>query len=188
MNDAIGGGVGRPPRVAVLAAAIAATALLATACGGSHAPGTGSSPGQALGQRLASYTRCMHDHGEPNLYFVTGSSSPGPGLYIFGHNEWTVQGADPSSPQYQAADGHCSQLLPTGTAPSAAQQHQQFSQAVKAAACMRAHGYPDWPDPAVRNGRVLVGPGYIPAGVDVNSPQLQSTAKACRMFLPPGGP
>jgi hypothetical protein len=53
---------------------------------------------------------------------------------------------------------------------------------------MRAHGYPDWPDPTVRNGRILVGPGYIPAGVDVNSPQLHSTAKACRMFLPPGGP
>ena len=187
MNDDVGGRRGQPRRAGTLAA-VSGVVLLVTACSGSHASGPGARSGQTLSQQLASYTRCMHSHGEPNFYLVSGASSPGPGVYIVGPHKWTAQGADPSSPQYQAADDHCSHLLATGTAASAAQQHQQFSQAVNAAACMRAHGYPDWPDPTVRNGRILVGPGYIPAGVDVNSPQLRSTARACRMSLPPGGP
>lgn len=34
---------------------------------------------------------------------------------------------------------------------------------------MRAHGYPTWPDPTVRNGLVL---NFIPCGIDTNSPQF----------------
>jgi hypothetical protein len=49
---------------------------------------------------------------------------------------------------------------------------------VKSAACMRAHGFPDYPDP-VRdpNGSIEVQP--LPSSIDTSSPQFEATLKAC---------
>jgi len=51
--------------------------------------------------------------------------------------------------------------------------------------CMRSHGYPTWPDPSDQNGYNTQP--LPPANIDTSSPQLQAAAKACGMFLPPGG-
>jgi len=68
--------------------------------------------------------------------------------------------------------------------PSQAVEHKQFVQLLKQAACMRSHGYPDWPDPSMGpNGQGIMDPGP-PPGVDTNSPRLQAAAKACGESLP----
>jgi hypothetical protein len=60
---------------------------------------------------------------------------------------------------------------------SAAATSAQLRSAVKAAECMRAHGYPDYPDPTEQNGQVVEPP--LPASVDTTSQQFQSAAEAC---------
>ncbi|HEY3954706.1 MAG TPA: hypothetical protein VGM53_15140 [Streptosporangiaceae bacterium] len=47
---------------------------------------------------------------------------------------------------------------------------------IEAAARMRTHGYPGWPDPILQNGQV--NPGN-PANVGTSSPQFQKAAKVC---------
>jgi hypothetical protein len=48
---------------------------------------------------------------------------------------------------------------------------------VKFAACMRAHGYPDYPDPIVQNGGVEQSP--LPSSIDTSSAQFQAAEKTC---------
>jgi hypothetical protein len=57
------------------------------------------------------------------------------------------------------------------------------AQALKFTARMRAHGYPDFPDPVIGNGRVeyQVGP---PMGIDPYSPQFQSAQQLCQKLDP----
>jgi hypothetical protein len=58
------------------------------------------------------------------------------------------------------------------------------AQFAAAAQCMRSHGYPAWPDPTDQNGSNTQA---IPAGIDMNSPQYQTAARACGVSLPSGG-
>jgi hypothetical protein len=48
---------------------------------------------------------------------------------------------------------------------------------IKAAACMRAHGYPGYPDPAVQHGQPC--PCALPSAIDTSSPQFQAAQKTC---------
>jgi hypothetical protein len=45
------------------------------------------------------------------------------------------------------------------------------------AACMRAHGYPGFPDPGEQDGHLVRPP--LPASIDISSPRFQSTQEAC---------
>jgi hypothetical protein len=67
-------------------------------------------------------------------------------------------------------------LLP-GFRPPAAILQQLLRREVKAAVCLRAHGYPNFPDPTVRNDQPV--PGNLPSGIDIDSPQSQAAVKAC---------
>jgi hypothetical protein len=172
-------------RAVAPAAALAGIALLAAACGGGlHPAGSGASTPSNLAVAMDSYVQCMHKHGVPSLYVSRASSSPNPNSVLLIFHGYAIEGANPSSPQFQSASKACQQLLPHGTPPTAAELHQQFIQSLKSARCMRAHGYPDWPDPQVVNGRV---PQFIPSNIDTGSPQFQSAAKTCGEPVPPGG-
>jgi hypothetical protein len=81
-------------------------------------------------------------------------------------------GLDPNSPQFQTAQEACHKYMP---GPSPAQQAQQHQSALKFAACMRANGVPNFPDPQFApNGGILE-----PSGVDPNSPSFQAATKKC---------
>jgi hypothetical protein len=56
---------------------------------------------------------------------------------------------------------------------------------LKAAACMRAHGIPDFPDPTFGNNTVTFD---IPPNIDPNSSQAQSAEATCVKLIPPGLP
>ncbi len=180
MNDDAGAGKAR--RKAwwrpCLLAPVAGVVLMATACGGgSHPAGSAATTEPGAIQQVNRYAQCMRGHGVPNFYVTrqassTSSNTAGPVLKL-GPNE-IVQGVDTASPQYQSAQKTCGHLLPA--AAPAVLSAGLLKGFIKAAACMRAHGYQDWPDPVMRNGHPFT---QVPSGIDTSSPRFQSAQKTC---------
>ncbi|HEY3954707.1 MAG TPA: hypothetical protein VGM53_15145 [Streptosporangiaceae bacterium] len=168
-----------------LASVVTVVALLAAGCGGGGGnAGTSSGPGGVTVQKIDSFAACMRGHGVLNFYLSPRSAEPSPSssqmvLSILGYQ---VAGVNPQTAQFQSAMKSCRNVLGLKP-PSQAMQHKQFEQALKQAACMRSHGYPDWPDPSEGpNGQGIMIPGP-PSNVDPNSPQVQKAAKACGVGL-----
>jgi hypothetical protein len=138
-------------------------ALAVAACGG----GSSSRPeGQAATTAVA-FAQCMRTHGEPGWPDPTS------------HGTFNTGQIDIDSPVYVSALNACLGLLPGGFARihmSGAQVREQVDKLLRFAACMRAHGIPNFPDPRVDKGRVgITGAGGLTPG----SPLLQSASKAC---------
>ncbi len=154
----------RPPAVRVAAAiiAIAALALLGSACSSPAAAGAGSSPnatnsaaaaGSTSSASAVAYSQCMRSNG------VLNYPDPGSGGQL---PKGDAQHFGVSDSQYRAAQNACKHLLPTGgsfedqarqciqtgNCPPALVQ-QMLTAGRKFAQCMRAHGVPNWPDPII---------------------------------------
>jgi hypothetical protein len=156
--------------------ALAGVALLTAACGGegSHTP-AGSASGGAGMAKLQQYAQCMRSHGisdfpdpQPNPGGQGGSfqTSGGPGSDL-----------DHNGPRYQAADQACKSLLPQQPVASAA----HVAALVRLAACMRTHGYPNFPDPDSTGA-------FDSSKFDPRSPQLDSVMQACERQTGVTGP
>jgi hypothetical protein len=174
-------------RLAAVMAALTGTALLAAGCGGASST-AGSSAGDVpgTGQAMNTYARCIQNHGL-SVYaarHVPGSPLPPADAPLVGG--WTIVGDGLNSPRYPAAAKACRHLLPAGTPPSDAELHRLLARALKGAACMRAHGYPGFPDPTDQPGYLYYPP--LPASIDTSSPRFQSARKGCGVFLPEPGP
>jgi hypothetical protein len=161
-------------RAGMPAAALAATALLAAACGsGSPAAATSKTYQKAL-----AFTQCMRSHGDPAFPSPTSQGT------------YDITPAEANSPLITSGLYACRALIPPNAVqPSAAQRRDLVSQALKESACMRSHGYPNFPDPTVgQNGDSVswqVGP---PMGINTKSPQFQSAQQLCNKLYPlPGG-
>jgi hypothetical protein len=164
---------------ALAPAALAGTMLVVTACGGgggSPATAPSAQPGQLTAQTMNTFAACMRGHGVPGFYFShTGSAAADRLTSVLQFGQW-VAPANPSSPQFEAALKSCQHLLPMHP-PTAAQLQRQLHQEVRRAACMRAHGYPDYPDPSEQDGH-LVRPN-LPTDIDTSSPQFQAALQKC---------
>jgi hypothetical protein len=200
-------------RSVAFAAGVAAIGLVIAGCGGAKTPsvaslGTTSTPtstaavdtpgGGAVGgpgpatssssgggtmsmaggsvQQMTKFAACMRQNGEPSF--------PDPNAQ--GEISTNI---DPGSAQFQQAQQICRKLLPSGGAPSPAQQARMRSGALAFSACMRSHGEPNFPDPQFGSGgRVSLKVG-VGGGLDPQSPQFQAAQKACQKNLPgKGGP
>lgn len=183
-------------------AAAAVVALAAGACGGGATPtvahlgstttttAAGTSGGSSSGPSLAQaekYSTCMRSHGAPG--FPDPVSGPD-GTFGFQIRGGPGSGIDPSSSAFQSAQKACKALLPNQGArkPLTAAQQQAF---LKWAACIRAHGMPNFPDPDFSGGgvRISIGTGNLggPASGASGPPvQLQAAQKACQSKLPGG--
>lgn len=171
-------------RMAAVVAGLAGIALLTAACGGSPPAGPRASTSPDLAVAMDGYARCMRTHGEPDTYIARAAGNPTPGVTLMIFHGFAVNGVNTNSPQFGSAMKACQHWLPRGTPPSAAEQHQAFVQGVKAAQCMRTHGYPDWPDPpAGAGGNAQALP---PPSIDTSSPQFQAAARACGVSFPAG--
>jgi hypothetical protein len=160
-------------RAALVPVALAVAALLATACGGSHPARSAASPGAGNVQQLDVFAACMRGHGVLNFYFTNSRpSSTSPALSVMGHY---VTGVNPQTATFVAAMKACKHLLPGGGPPPITQK--QIDSMVKFAACMRSHGYPDYPDPIVQNGGVEESP--LPSSIDTSSAQFLAAEKTC---------
>lgn len=195
-------------RCLLVIGSLACLALLVAGCGGSKSPaianlgtttssstntggGAGSRPTQAQMQQAAlRYSECMRSNGVPKF----PDPAAGGGFQV-----QTRSGIDPSSPTFQAAQTKCSKLLPGGGPPAPGTETHPSAQAlakmVKAARCMRAHGVPDFPDPATKVSPLPRGSGggvisdingvilEFPDSIDMRSPAFVRAATACKFPL-----
>jgi hypothetical protein len=164
-------------RATVLGTALAGTVLLATACsgGGSHPSGP-ATPGPGSVQQMDLFAQCMRSHGESNFYFANPHSTPNPSATVLSITGHQVVGIDPRTAQFASAMKSCKHLLPGGGGQPISQQ--QLNSLVKEAECMRAHGFPEYPDPQrAPNGGVEEKP--LPSSIDTSSPQFQAAEKTC---------
>jgi hypothetical protein len=162
---------------APLAAAAAGVTLLAAACGGGS-PAAAPSTGPDRAQEVDAFAQCVRNHGVAGFYVSrTNASSAsdynGPGLYL--GNGWVSTPITTGSSVLQPALKACNHVLGLHVNPTATSA--ELRGAVKAAGCMRAHGFPDFPDPTEQNDQI-VEPS-LPASIDTSSPQFQSALKAC---------
>jgi len=165
---------GRGLRRATVVAA--ATALLAAACSGGSRPSGPATPGPDSVQQMDLFAGCMRSHGEPNFYLTSRQSNSNPSATVLSIMGYQVAGIDPQTAQFASAMKSCKHLLPGGGGKPVSQK--ELNSLVKSAACMRAHGFPDYPDPErAANGGVEEQP--LPSSIDTSSPQFQAAEKAC---------
>lgn len=136
------------------------------------APSAASGAGNA---QLDKYGACMRSHGLPQYQnpVKDGDTISFPATNL-------------TSPQYKTAQAACGDLLPAGLGPHhggvpVADQNDYL----KAAACLRSHGFPTFPDPTFAGGTVHF---TAPPGVDQSSPQFQQAFATCRKLIPAGLP
>lgn len=167
--DCISGAGRRRPTLAT----VAVTAGVAIAGCGSNSPTATQSAKQFVSHALAkqvAFAQCMRANGVPGFQDPTLKRSA--------HGVGVSQGVSASaaqSPAFNSAQHACEKLLPPGSQgpgnqPVSAAQHAQM---VKFAACVRAHGMANMPDPAAN------GVFHLPPGIDQNAPAFQSAIKRC---------
>jgi len=162
-------------------AALAACAMLVTACSNSPPGPTAANVGSAA----LAYSTCMRAHG------ITDFPDPDSSGQIDLKDAALRGGLDSdlsgTNPHFQAAATACQSLLPTE---SAAQLHLDAAQALAWAHCMRSHGITDFPDPDSFGGFHVAA--IRADGIDVTSPQFEAAAAVCQQYQPsdirvPGG-
>jgi hypothetical protein len=173
-------------RIALITLALAAATVLslfASACAGSAGNGvaqigstqtttsSSSSSGSASDRpgALVAFSACMRKHGVPNF--------PDPKAVGHGYG-LTIGDETANSPQFKNAQQVCKKLLPNGGTPTPQELAKQLQEALKYAACIRAHGMPDYPDPKVHGGGIEMGEAR-------DSPQFKIAQKACGRLAPP---
>lgn len=150
---------------------VACLALLTAACGhpakATHTQAKGTSPYQ----QAVAFAACMRTHGDPSF------PDPGPDG-AFPNDNGSL---DKSSPRFKKAAAACKDLEPGG--PPDAVFQRDYRQLLKYAACMRAHGMADFPDPVLEDH----GVGFTGRPIDKNSTRFRTANQACRSLQPPGG-
>ncbi len=161
-----------------LALGVACAALLLVAgCsgGGKHKASANNSTGQISVQQLDKYASCMRHNGVPSFYFEPPGSTPPSTEPVLGLQGYFVPGVGPDTPNLSSAMKACKGVDPFGTPPKTTRQ--QFDNALRFAQCMRAHGFPTYPDPTEQDGHLLMQP--LPSSIDQNSPQFQAAQNKC---------
>jgi hypothetical protein len=148
-----------------------------SAAAGSGGSSAGSAGGGAASSQLASkgvaYANCMRAHGVSNY--------PDPKISVHG-SEVSVAVAARPGPHFNSAQQACRKLLPTGgpgSSGSAPLSPSEQAQVLKLAACIRAHGVPNLPDPTFSGGGV-----HLPESVDTHSAVFKSAEQACQSLIP----
>jgi hypothetical protein len=184
---------------ACLAAALIALGVLVAGCGGSspsngvaslgsHASKTSTTSSTAAGStdggesspgsQAVAYAACVRAHGVPNFPEPQISTSPSGG---------SVKQAVPASiggnPKFKSAQQACRKLLPGGgPGHQAALTPAQQEQYLKAAACIRSHGVPNFPDPTFSGGGVHIEHQNL----NESSPAFKAAVHACESLIPGG--
>jgi hypothetical protein len=181
-------GGAKSPAVANLATTTTANAGSNTTTTGTSGRGAPESQAQLQADALK-YSQCMRSHGEPSF----PDPSPGGG-FVFPAGS----GITPGSPTFQAAQAKCQKYNPAPAGLGAGTQthpsQQWLAQMVKASACMRRHGYSNFPDPRTSIPSSPFGPGgtgvisnidgvifLFPSSIDTTSPQFYRAADACKL-------
>ena len=157
-----------------------ALSLLAAGCGGAGSPrvaSVASSTTATRPQSLTSYSNCMRSHGVPTFPDPDSSGVIQKGPVV------AARQVDPS--RFDAATTACGHLFPAGPGGSVQISRADRVDYLKAAACMRRHGIPNFPDPTFQNSGVKF---TIPSSINPNSPQVVHALPICRKLIPAGLP
>jgi hypothetical protein len=180
----------------VLASVFISVSFCAAACGGGSGTAPQASQGGSGAEKAVAYADCMRAHGVTNYPDPSSDSVTGTDI-------------DFGSATFQAARATCAKLSPMPPIKTHATA-QQVRQALASAACIRAHGFPDFPDPIVTSTLPTPPPGppsagggtpgtteysngilfKIPSSIDPSSSAFQAAAKACNsaLYVPGGAP
>ena len=136
------------------------------------------------------YANCMRSHGVPDFPDPNGQGEFQ--LHTKFENGRPTRGEDliASSPAFQAAERACGPLGSAGRQVTATQEEQTFQKELKAAACMRANGVPNYPDPKLIdgsidqefNGKIQPGLTRVPA----SRQEVREARRAARWDPPTG--
>jgi hypothetical protein len=159
-------------RASALAATLASVTLLAAACGGSGSSGSVVSAAQSSYQQMVAYSQCMRSHGAP--FWPDPSKAPF-GRYAYAITPQISQ--QESGPGWQAALKDCQKLAPSDLPFTEAQLQAATRKLLKVVKCIRAHGYPNMPDPVIKPDEIAIGP---PSGINPRSPQFQAALSTCQ--------
>ena len=168
----------RSGRVRLPAGGAVAIALLAAivlaGCGG----GAGASSTKVMSGALG-YANCMRSRGVPDFPDPNGQGEFQLRPVRVEDGRTTQIGVlIPSSPAFQAAERVCGSFGSAGRQVTAAQETQEFQMSLKAAACMRANGVPNYPDPTLINGSI--DHNFSPSlNITPSSPAFLRSAKKC---------
>lgn len=171
----------RVTQAATLVIAMAILAVLAAACGSSpSSTPSGGSPdagGSARSPSGVAYSRCVRAHGVPNFPDPDGSGRLNKVAMVRAFHEVGLSRA-------KAATAACASLNPGGPANPAltAPEQQDY---LRAAACMRSHGFGGFPDPTFPGGHLDLS---IPSTINQDSPQFGRAARICTKLIPAGLP
>ena len=165
-------------------APLAAFSLLAAGCGGGGSVSSGvanvatsTTPAAAAAQNGAlAFARCMRSHGLPGWPDPTSDGGFDKSkLRQLGYSVARVRAVE---------DGPCNHLL-GGSSPGPTITPADRADYLNAAACMRSHGFPDFPDPTFQNNSVQTN---IPASINQDSSQFKTAATICTKLIPAGLP
>lgn len=181
--------------VALLVAVVAPAAGCGATTSGLSVAGTGptttlaGSAGAPVVSRAAvfrqaqAFAECMRTHGEPSFPAPVRKGGS------VQENIAAGSGVDPNSPQFAAARNACRHLLPNhgvpGPSPGQTIGPAERADYVEAAACMRSHGVPGFPDPTFRGGSVEFN---SQTSIDTNTPEYERALTTCRKLIPAGLP
>jgi len=163
---------------AVALAVLGGIAVLAAACGGGSSSGAGASAAASAASRqpYLAYSRCMQTHGAPFWPDPAASTSrSGPAYKI---TQRIL--AQEHGPSWNAALSACAKKAPSQLPFTEAQLEAAGARLQRLTRCMRAHGYPDWPEPIINPNDV----GFLPPrGVNIGdpSPKLKRADQACHL-------
>ncbi len=177
------GGGAKTPTVAHLGSSTSTSS--SSSSGGSSQSGS-SSAGSSQGGSASpdsqgvAFSACMREHGVPNF--------PDPKISTNGNEVKVAVRVTPgisSNPKFNSAQKACNKLLPGGGGPGSSNHPisvKEQAEYLKAAACIRTHGIPNFPDPTFEGGGVHISH----KGLDLNSPQALKAEEACQSLIPGG--
>lgn len=146
--------------------AAAALSLLIVGCGS----GSSTTAATTAQNGLVAYSQCMHSHGVPNFPDPTrGGEIPKDKIVALA-----------GSPQFQVAQRACQHVMPaSGLGPQKTAQptRTRLADALAFARCMRARGFPSFPDPTSQGQ--LTPQVVAAAGIDLHQPDLLRAGLAC---------
>jgi hypothetical protein len=160
-----------------LLAALAGLSLMAAGCGGggSATRSTGTPANARVAAALA-LARCLRSHGIPNW----PDPDAGGGFDKAKLRQLGVS----ASRMRRLEDGPCNIEIPAGgqTRPITSADRADY---LAAAACMRSHGFPGFPDPTFGRGTVATN---VPSSIDQDSARFKRAAAFCTRSIPAGLP
>jgi hypothetical protein len=167
--------------VGALCLTVTAFTLVLAACGSAPTPSAGGSVYQRLVSMYVAYARCARSHGMPNLpdpQVDDQGNDYYPSLDRQGRWSWPQSVLQGCAKVWDRVHAIRDQFDSQQTA---RQTHSITSraQALAFARCIRAHGFPSFPDPNT-NGATYAGalpPGFTKPNL---SPQALAVINACR--------